>query len=206
MIYLSHVKTNNKPVKTLKRTAWILSTSLTYFCPAYADDALYTDSVLYQAFAEAPLQTPLTTVAKTRGQCKQNSTVSERDDAWRCQVEGGVLDPCYVRRYSKRDELVCPLSPWSDKAVQVTINHLLLTQRPALDMAASNPWSVELTNGKRCIKLPPEERNLEGETERYRCEDGVALVGDFYRCKGLWEIYSKDNGNINTVYIKRAWY
>ncbi len=168
--------------------------------------ANFTDTRRYQPFADAPFQQTLIVKKSMSGECSKGSVLTERADAWRCQVQGKFLDPCFVRRYKDRNRLLCPKSPWQQAAVEVVINHDLFPKREPLDMSHAQPWTVELTNGIYCRKLKPEEQNFSGETKKYACNNGEYLVGDFYRCKGLWEIFSSNHGDYETVTVKRAWF
>lgn len=171
---------------------------------ASADE--FTDTRRYQPFASAPLQETLMVKQRVEGQCHQGSLVTERADAWRCSAYGQSLDPCFVRRYKDRTHLLCPTSPWQQDAIEVVINHSLFPNRTPLDMSRALPWTVELTNGTYCRKLKPEEQNHDGEVKKYACNNGEYLVGDFYRCKNLWEIFSSNHGDYETVWVKRAWF
>ncbi len=166
----------------------------------------FTDSRRYSPFIDAPLQKTPKITESIEGVCKKGSTLTARVDAWRCETAQKVFDPCFVQKYQNRDRLICPTSPWGQTATAISIHHLLLTDRESLDMSKSSPWTVELTNGARCIRLKPEEVNTSGEKKKYRCNNGEYLVGAFYRCKGLWEIFSTNDEHYQRVFIERAWF
>lgn len=39
------------------------------------------------------------------GQCYEQSHIIIREDAWRCQAEGQLFDPCFVKAGSKKWKL-----------------------------------------------------------------------------------------------------
>ena len=69
-------------------------------------------------------------------------------------------------------------------------------------MSRSMPWAVELIDGTRCLIIGKDKN----KPYRYHCQHQQFLMGNIYRCKGIWEIYLKNQQQYKTAYIKKAWF
>lgn len=180
---------------------------LSFICFQAVAEEDYTDPRLYHPFSEAPFQATPVITHHLFGTCREQSYLDKRDDAWRCETKNATYDPCFIKKHGSKNALVCPLAPWQDKAIMISIDAPLdNSNHETLDMSKTEPWAVELTNGKRCKRLSHPIEDETGETAHYRCGDNTLLIGNFYRCKGLWEIYLKEEKSFQTAYVKRAWF
>lgn len=178
---------------------------LLILCPLLATAG---DTVLklYRPFGEVIEQVPPTVKRSLSGQCFTQSALILRDDAWRCQAQGRVYDPCFVKPVGTRKEAVCPQSPWMAESVQIVVDTPLNNdQNTALDMSRAYPWAIELSNGDHCQAVDPNEV-YEGMPVRYRCSDHNLLVGHLQRCKSVWSMLEKTPSGIETVSLSKVWF
>ena len=165
-----------------------------------------TELSFYRPWTETAKQLPLVVVAKLSGACTQQSHVIKRDDAWYCFAGDKVYDPCFVKPYGSHLEAICPESPWSNKAVQITVSSSMdNTQHEALDMSRTFPWALELSAGEKCQAVDSSER-YDGLPVRYRCNTGGELIGHLQRCNSEWKILRHQATGVDTVSITRAWF
>ncbi|MDI1351466.1 MAG: hypothetical protein PSV35_01650, partial [bacterium] len=52
---------------------------------------------LYRPYGEAIEQIVPVIKTKISGQCDAQSRLIVREDAWRCQAQGRIFDPCFVK-------------------------------------------------------------------------------------------------------------
>lgn len=175
--------------------------------PLFAAEREYTDPRLYQPYSDAPYQVTPVIIQTLKGHCREQSHKDRRDDAWRCEADNVVYDPCFVKKHDASQKLICPFAPWHQEAVMITIDAPLDNSRhDSLDMSTTPPWAVELTDGKRCTRLASPVQDGDSDPAYYTCSDNTQLIGDFYRCKGLWEVYLKDGKRFHASKVKRAWF
>lgn len=175
--------------------------------PLFADDPKYTDPRLYQPYSDAPYQITPVVIQKLKGHCREQSYKDKRDDAWRCEADNVVYDPCFVKKHDASNTVICPFAPWHQEAVMISLAAPLdNTRHESLDMSKTPPWAVELTNGKRCTRLATPVNDGKNEPAYYTCSENTHLVGDFYRCKGQWEVYLKDGTQFHATQVLRAWF
>ncbi|GGI81540.1 hypothetical protein GCM10007966_07490 [Legionella impletisoli] len=170
--------------------------------------SLFSDTVLhlYRPYAGSEHHPAPKVSEVLDGHCRDQSHHIKREDAWRCYAAGKVFDPCFIKRFSSQHEVICPESPWMNKAVKIRTDTTLDDQsHERLDMALTYPWAVELENGMRCISDDLEEV-INGLPVHYRCEDGSFLIGHLQRCKALWSMLNDVHGSPSTVNIAKAWF
>jgi hypothetical protein len=176
-----------------------------YFCSflAMAQDTVLK---LYRPFGEVVEQISPVAKRKMPGQCMGQSQLIVREDAWRCQAEGKLFDPCFVKAGSKATEVLCPQSPWSDEGIQLEMNASLNNEsHSVLDMSRVFPWAVELTNGEHCQAIESQEQ-YDSMPVRYQCTNHNILVGYLQRCKPVWSMLEKTAHGVITVDLAKAWF
>lgn len=169
---------------------------------SFSVPAIETEVLLYNAFSAAPSQTTLVPAESLQGECLTHSQVSPREDAWRCMSGSRLFDPCYVRTYVKRNEVICPTAPWLQAGIQIALGHELPQPTVEIDAYQQLPWAMQLVNGKYCKLVNA------GNHPQFQCE-GYGSVGDtLHRCKGLWRIIMKSPEILytQTEQIAKVWY
>lgn len=171
--------------------------------------AEFTDIRLYRPFSEAPYQAQAVATHVLKGWCWSQSHADPRPDAWRCMVGDQSFDPCFVKTYVDRTQLICPRSPWQTSAVQITVEKPLDNSlHQQLDMSKDSPWTVELTDGTRCTIITGDRRRNDNNNIRYNCGRKGILLGNFQRCRGLWKarLQSRDGEGERVVEMNRVWF
>jgi hypothetical protein len=165
-----------------------------------------TSKYLYRPFASSDNHQPLKVSKTLQGMCRAQSPISKREDAWTCYAEGQQYDPCFVKRFGKRDAVICPTSPWSSEATEIKLNtNLVERHEETLDMSRSYPWALELDSGLRCMAIESDGR-VDGLAVHYKCSDKGYLIGHLQRCKAKWTMLHSASGHPTTVFIAKAWF
>lgn len=140
------------------------------------------------------------------GTCDAQSQLIIREDAWRCEAEGKIYDPCFVKSGQNRTEALCPESPWIGDSVQILVKEPLDNeQNKTLDMSRTYPWAIELTNGEHCQAISSDVL-YDQMPVRYKCSAKNYLVGHLQRCNAVWSILEKTPKGIVTVKLSKAWF
>lgn len=177
------------------------------FC-SFLASASASDTILklYRPFGEVFDQAPPIVKKKLSGQCYEQSRVIIREDAWRCQAEGQLFDPCFVKAGGKKLEVVCPQSPWVGDSIQINVTVPLDNENhKTLDMSRAFPWAIELVNGEYCLAINSNEQ-YDSMPVRYRCNNQNVLIGHLQRCKTVWSMLEKTPQGVKTVELHRAWF
>jgi len=178
---------------------------LLFFCTfiVKADDTVLK---LYRPFGDVTDQISPTIKISLTGNCFAQSRVIIREDAWRCESEGKIYDPCFVKAGNDRKEAVCPQSPWVGDSVEIVVNSPLNNeQNTTLDMSRTFPWAIELTNGEHCQAIDTNEL-YDSMPIRYKCTDNNLLFGYLQRCKTAWSMLEKRPEGVVTVTLAKAWF
>jgi hypothetical protein len=161
---------------------------------------------LYRPFGEAQEQAIPKPVRSLSGQCLGQSLLNVREDAWRCQAEGKIFDPCFLKAVGPKTQVLCPKSPWAVESVAISVPSALNgAEHTSLDMSVALPWAVELVNGARCQAIESNEV-FDGMPVHYRCSDNTILLGHLQRCKATWTMLEKTPKGVETAIFKRAWF
>ncbi|KGP62602.1 hypothetical protein EP47_01235 [Legionella norrlandica] len=161
---------------------------------------------LYRPFGEVYDQAPPIVKKKLSGQCYEQSRLIIREDAWRCQAEGQLFDPCFAKAGGKKMEVICPQSPWVGDSIQIDVSVPLNNEHhKTLDMSRTLPWAIELINGEFCIAIDSNEL-YDSMPVRYRCNYQNVLIGHLQRCKTVWSMLEKTPQGVITVELGRAWF
>ena len=165
-----------------------------------------TELTHYRPLIESTNYSAVVIATKKTGECRLQSQLIKREDAWQCVAEGKVYDPCFVELYGSHLEAVCPESPWLKNAVQIIVSAPLDNkQHESLDMSRTFPWAVELTSGEKCQAVATTAQ-YDGLPVRYHCEGNSELIGHVQRCDSMWKMLQHASGGVDTVQISRAWF
>ena len=178
---------------------------LLFFCSFFvsADDTVLK---LYRPFGDVRDQIAPIVTNKLAGQCVGQSQLIVREDAWRCQAEGKIFDPCFVKMAGNKKQAVCPQSPWTADSVQIDVHSPLNNENhTTLDMSRVFPWAIELANGEHCQAIESNEV-YDAMPVRYRCSNHNLLVGYLQRCKTVWSMLEKTPEGVITVELSKAWF
>lgn len=162
---------------------------------------------LYRPFAESTKHGPISIIETMRGDCLQQSERIQREDAWRCISHlGRTYDPCFSKRFDSEARVVCPVSPWSGKSIQLILNKPLDDrEQRSLDMSRTMPWAYELTNSEHCISVASDQM-YDGVQVHYRCSQSTVLLGDAHRCSSNWSILEHNESGTAVADIAVAWF
>ncbi len=184
-----------------RKITWVLALFIS--APLFAKE---TDLRLYRPFTETNQQVPLTLSANLVGQCSAQSALIKRDDAWRCQVDHKIYDPCFVAPFGSHLKALCIASPWSTEGIEITVSMPLDNSlHETLDMSRTYPWGIQLTNGEMCHAILP-YAEYDGLPARYLCDGHSTLIGHLQRCQNTWKILQHTLSGVETVAIDRAWF
>jgi hypothetical protein len=161
---------------------------------------------LYRPYGEVTEQIAPIVKQTLSGHCLTQSRLILREDAWRCEAEGKIYDPCFVKAGNNRTEALCPQSPWVGDSVQIMVPTPLNNElHQTLDMSQAYPWGIELSNGERCLAIHS-VKLYDEMLVRYRCANQNLLVGHLQRCKNIWSMLEKTPQGVVTVELTRAWF
>lgn len=173
----------------------------------YSISGMAQDTILklYRPFGDEEVLKPVI-IKKLKGQCEMQSKLIAREDAWRCQVDEQVFDPCFVKSGPKETDLLCPTSPWSRDNVQIQVAAPLNNEaHQTLDMSRTFPWAIELVNGAHCLAVD-QGGIYDSMPIRYHCSSNAVLFGSIQRCNPVWSILEKRSEEVVTSDLKKAWF
>ncbi len=173
-------------------------------CSLHASDTILR---LYKPFSTNPTE-KMTSSSQRRvtGQCWQQSQRIKREDAWRCQYEDKIIDPCFVKTYGNHKEAICPESPWHNQIIAIALEQPIEQLGvETLDFSRTLPWGLELSTGEKCLAVD-EGQYFDHMPVRYSCGEDSLLFGNLQRCKTSWTILQQKNGVVETVEINKAWF
>jgi hypothetical protein len=148
-----------------------------------------TTATVYRAYRANGTST-LRTHART-GSCFSGSATAARGDAWRCMTGNEIEDPCFSTSTSA-SSVVCPAAPWRDTGVEIRLARPL--PRRYADHGApslrSQPWALELYDGRRCLLASGASTTVEGRRLNYFCgiSSHIGLWGLPNRSPSPWTI------------------
>lgn len=185
----------------MKRVLWALLGI--YSFAVMADDTVLK---LYRPFGDVEEQIAPVVKRTIAGECDSQSQLSVREDAWRCQAEGRVYDPCFVKTGKGPNAALCPSSPWAADSVLIEVSIPLINEHHSpLDMSRSFPWAIELINGEHCQAIEASQ-SYDSMPVRYQCTMHNRLLGSLQRCKAVWSMLEKTSDGVMSVDIKRVWF
>ena len=142
----------------------------------------HTDVVEYRPWSGSRVTASLRTTSAS-GSCWATSTVSRRQDAYRCSTVDDLLyDPCFAS-VPATAQVVCPVA--QTKAVLLTLTGAL----PSPPMAEGNAdlFLLVLTTGLQCSRFTGNAVAVGGMNARFACDDHKTLLyGDPDTSGPLW--------------------
>jgi hypothetical protein len=138
--------------------------------------------------------TPKIPEASQDGVCFSNSLRSSRPDAWRCNVENGIYDPCFTA--ADGQTVVCgqaPIFTSPDAGFKLDLQQPL---PPAIQPSPNDdidPWMIRTQDGNLCVLMSGATAQALGKPVRFGCIDGSVVLGDAIRI-----------GDVDWVEIVRA--
>ncbi|MFT4060585.1 MAG: hypothetical protein QM652_13705 [Legionella sp.] len=179
---------------------------LLLWCCSFVVAANGTLLKLYRPYGDVIEQAAPVIKKTVQGHCLGQSRLIVREDAWRCEADGTIYDPCFVKTGNKRTEALCPHSPWVGDSVLIKMSSPINNeQNKTLDMSRAYPWGIELTTGERCLAIHLEEF-YEQMPIRYRCANHNVLFGYLQRCKNVWSMLEKTPEGVVTVKLTKVWF
>lgn len=161
---------------------------------------------LYRPFGEAVEQVSPVPTVELAGICIGQSQLILREDAWRCQVDNTVFDPCFIKAGAQQQQLICPKSPWTSEGVAIHVaTPLDNEQHIGLDMSRTWPWAIELSNGDYCQAVSATQ-TFDSMPVRYQCSNDNVLIGHLQRCKAPWSMLEKTAAGVITAELTKAWF
>lgn len=150
------------------------------------------------------LQSDLVIITRTSGICWTKSLEDHgRSDAWRCQANNLILDPCF------HDEtlVACITSPWTKRISILEITGTLPKTTSFVNQTAF-PWSVELSDGEHCVFLTGAGTSVNDMRVNYACTFDTHIIGDIDRSHSVWfvNLYNTQTKKIMKMPITKAWY
>lgn len=150
------------------------------------------------------------------GYCIRASSAVGGAIAWRCTAGNALVDPCWVAAVESErgSTVVCMLSPWSLKAVQIEVTRELTFGGRASGQRRS-PWGVQLTDGTRCEAYQGAHSDYKGRVVDYYCGNGnkpgvVLLRGADHSSAGWTYDSARFTGTKYlrgpTVQVRIAWF
>lgn len=169
----------------------------------------FTEIRLITPFTVEGLNPKVTITKRIQGDCWTTSTTnSSRPNTWRCQADQKIYDPCFVNPIKPESSVICLSDPWSNKAVEITLNSPLpSTKNKSFDHKSAQPWALELANGNHCTLITGPSLFLAGLKTNYKCKSAV-VVGDIDRAGTFWTVYylAHNSLSMNQAHVKAAWY
>jgi hypothetical protein len=166
-----------------------------------------TQVAIFKAFVQHDNLNPnLIVTQRTSGNCwTQSLANSGRPDAWRCQTNTLIMDPCF----QDNKTLACVVSPWVKKVSILELNSVLPeTSVKKLNTQKAIPWALELTDGQRCTFLTGSTGAVNGMRINYGCSPDTHIIGDLDRSNYIWKAHEHKLGNraIREVDVKKVWF
>ena len=127
------------------------------------------------------------------GTCWVGSLNDSRPDAWRCESESRIYDPCFQGFQSGQVILACTLSPWSPTVVLLTATaEMPPEQTDRQDFTAGLPWALELADGSRCARQGGTQLVFAGLRTNYGCDGGsvTGVLGAPDRSQPQWRVFA----------------
>ncbi len=143
---------------------------------------------------------------KVDSQCFKPSEKIIRQDAWSCETNSEILDPCFINAAGDSSQMLCPQSPWQSSAILLNVpslNHFNL--HTEMDMSKQLPWAVELENGTHCLRTH-KSGYIDNLPVNYQCQNHQQLIGGIQRCKEQWTSLLASQEDIDEVRIKKVWF
>jgi hypothetical protein len=169
-----------------------------------------TEIRLLTPFTAAGLNPKLKVSKEVEGICWSNSSVnSSRPNTWRCHSDNTVYDPCFINPIHNQYSVVCLESPWSKNVVKLKLKSPLpSTKADTFVGSKSQPWAIELSNGRLCTMISGPTSAVSGMPIKYQCNSNAVVLGDIDRSNHKWVVFYLGNDDLymHQIPISLAWY
>ncbi len=172
------------------RRALFLSAALLLSAVAAGAATRATRVTVYRPFVHGKLAAGLKVVRTAKGQCFSGSVADPRSDAWRCQFENTIADPCFSDKKIP-SWVACPEdgSPFGTRVVRLALSKSLPKSLGNGGGAGQgNPWAVKLAGGEICTFLTGATFAFHGRRVNYGCAKTTFLAGSPERSGPTWTI------------------
>ncbi len=190
-----------------------LTAALALLMPAVAQPVAATQLRVFTPSVALRLAAGVEVVAHAEGSCFARSLASPgRPDAFRCEAEAAILDPCFLDPMGEAGLLYCALEPFSLEVVELAPvdgmpEPLEVPADP--DYPSARAWALVLEGGQRCTLLTGASAGIAGLRIEYGCDDGSAVVGPIDRSLPVWRVFHRaDHGaaSLDRVVVVQAWF
>ena len=163
-----------------------------------------TQTMIFNPFAGDGTGPGVVVIFHTTAQCEPSSEGDAgRADAYRCFLDhpapdgGNITDPCFTNPFTFSAPLLCFVSPFDLRAVQV-VPDAPLKANAASPMA--DPWAMQLANDQTCVFTQGASAALGNMRLNYGCPQGV-IYGDPDRSLPEWTVFYQANGSNDLVKV-----
>ncbi len=172
------------------RRALLFSAALLVIAAVAGATTQTTRITVYRPFTNGKLSPRLKVVRTAKGHCFSGSVADPRRDAWRCQFENAIADPCFSDP-KVPVWVACPEdgSPFGTRVVRLALSKSLPKSLGNRGNAGQgNPWAVKLASGKVCTFLTGATFAFRGRRVNYGCDKTTFLAGSPERSGSTWTI------------------
>jgi hypothetical protein len=171
-----------------------------------------TELRLFTPSSGGRLAAGLVVAERLEGRCFARSLASPaRPDAWRCEADAAILDPCFVDTMGDPEVLACVQDPFERAVRELLLVEPLPnatpTEEPRYELAV--PWALVVDGGVRCTRLTGATGGIAGLRIDYGCEDGSSLLGPIDRWGAWWRIFrqrTERRPSLERAPIEEAWF
>lgn len=145
---------------------------------------------IYRPFTNGKVAVGQKVLRTAKGQCFSGSLADPRRDAWRCEIENAIADPCFSDR-AVLSYVLCPEggSPFAARVVRLALSKALPRSLGNKGSAGQgNPWAIKLAGGKVCTFLTGATFAFHGQRVNYGCDKTTFLAGSPSRTGPTWTI------------------
>ncbi|WP_281154656.1 serine/threonine-protein kinase [Streptomyces sp. HYC2] len=131
----------------------------------------------------------ITVTSETIGSCWSSSEATMRLDAWRCNAESKILDPCFAPDESPEHEALLCMGTTPTRMVRLTLteplpgNNFHIPGGPQI-----SPIIIVLPDGNTCRVMTGATMVVAEERMNYACEKGGYLYGEPDKTDAVWAI------------------
>jgi hypothetical protein len=171
-----------------------------------------TELRLFAPYSGGRLASCLVVAQRLEGRCFARSVASPaRPDAWRCEVDSAILDPCFLDVMGDPDVLACARDPFEGEVLELVLVEALpetpSPEDPRYELA--EPWTLVVDGGVFCTLFTGATGPVAGLRISYGCDDGSSLLGAVDRAGEWWRIFrlgAERRPSIERVRIVEAWF
>jgi hypothetical protein len=190
-----------------------LTTLLALLAPAFAQPVAATQLRVFTPSVAGRLAAGVEVIGHAEGPCFARSLASPgRPDAYRCEADAAILDPCFHDPMGGAGLLYCAPEPFSLEVVELAPVDGLpepLDVPADPDYPSARAWALVLEAGQRCTLLTGATAGIAGMRIDYGCDDGSAVVGPIDRSLAVWRVFHRaDHGaaSLDRVVVVQAWF